>query len=91
VLAAAGSRKRSTHLMTASLTIACLGTLLAFEFTAEVSHALPCTCGASLYMLSGSIQTAQASASLSVLLGSKQHVQIIPDVCYVILKQYMKG
>ena len=41
VLAAAGSRKRSTHLMIASLTLSCLGMLLAFEFTAEVGHLLP--------------------------------------------------
>ena len=43
VLAAAGSRKRSTHLMIASLTLSCLGVLLSFEFTAEVCHSCPCS------------------------------------------------
>lgn len=41
VLAAAGSRKRRTHLMIASLTLSCVGVLLAFEFTAEVGRPLP--------------------------------------------------
>ncbi|DBB15254.1 hypothetical protein WJX82_011728 [Trebouxia sp. C0006] len=50
VLAAAGSRKRSTHLLTASLTLACLGTLLAFEFTAEVNREARVDCAlAELY------------------------------------------
>ena len=35
-LAVAGSSRRSTHFMTASLTVSIVGTLLAFEFIAEV-------------------------------------------------------
>lgn len=36
VLAVAGSTKRNTHLMTASLAVSLVGMLLAFEFVAEV-------------------------------------------------------
>lgn len=39
LLAAAGSKKRNSNYMTASLTISLLGMLLAFEFVTEVS---PC-------------------------------------------------
>ncbi len=39
LLAAAGSKKRNSNCMTASLTISLLGMLLAFEFLTEVS---PC-------------------------------------------------
>ena len=87
VLAAAGSRKRSTHLMTASLTISCLGTLLAFEFTAEVRRALPCTCAASHCTLATSKNVDRLHRHqhhCTPLPGSTHHIDSIPQVCCVL-------
>ena len=42
VMAVAGSSRRSTSFMTASLTVSVVGILLAFEFIAEVPVLSPC-------------------------------------------------
>ncbi|KAL3133563.1 hypothetical protein ABBQ38_007411 [Trebouxia sp. C0009 RCD-2024] len=69
VMAVAGSSKRSTHFMTASLTVSILGILLAFEFIAEVNREARVDCAlAELYT---------KSLATERILQEQKHVEVL--------------